>query len=512
MKSQTEYAKTIEKSIAPKKLYPYQEIYIERILATLLNNENRENIVFQLPTGGGKTVIFSEITRKYIEQTNKKILVLTHRIELLKQTAKALEEANVQCKLITSEVDDIDDQEDFMCFLAMVETLNNRLKDDEEFLKNIDLVIVDEAHYNSFRKIFKYFANTVIFGVTATPLSSNIHFPLRFNYKKLIVGDSINELIQKGFLSNAKTFTFDVHLGGLKVGIDGDYTVNSLDRIYMGFDMHQILLNAYNEKAKGTKTLIFNSSIATSKSVENFFKLHQIPIRHLDSTSNKQDRKEVLQWLKDTPDAIVTSVGILTTGFDEPTVQTIILNRATRSLTLYHQMVGRGSRRLPNKSEFTIIDLGNNAKRLGLWQDHIDWQDVFVNPDRFLEHLYDREQRMEKGLMYTMSQEVMDRFPNTTDFRFDMEKEYQKLYLKGQKTLQVIDLSIQNHYERIKENATNYLDAVELINVLQEEIKYRLNVYMECLSKATKNYFNYLLEEYNAKLHKLLKESLPFSE
>jgi type I site-specific restriction endonuclease len=57
----------------------------------------------------------------------------------------------------------------------------------------------------------------------------------------------------------------------------------------------------------------------------------------------------VLQWLKETPDAIVTSVGILTTGFDEPTVECIILNRATRSLTLYHQMIGRGSRRLPTK-------------------------------------------------------------------------------------------------------------------------------------------------------------------
>jgi hypothetical protein len=106
----------------------------------------------------------------------------------------------------------------------------------------------------------------------------------------------------------------------------------------------------------------------------------------------------------------------------------------------------------------------------------------------------------------------MDKFPNTEDFYFDIEKEYQKLYLKGQKTLQVLDISIQNHYERIKENCTNYLDAVELINILQDEIKYRLNVYINCLSKATKNYFNYLLEEYNTKLHKLLKENLPFSD
>jgi superfamily II DNA or RNA helicase len=503
----------IEEVLIPaKKLYPYQEMYINSIYNALIDNKKRENIVFQLPTGGGKTIIFSEITKKYLENQKKKILILTHRIELLKQTAVALEEAGVKCKLITSETDDVSDQNKYMCFLAMVETLNNRLKEDDTFLRNIDLVIVDEAHYNSFRKIFKFFEHAVILGVTATPLSSNIHYPLRNNYRKLIVGDSIKDLIEKGFLSNAKTFTFDVKLGGLKVGIDGDYTVNSLDRIYMGFDMHQILLSAYNEKAKGTKVLIFNSSIATSKSVENFFALHDIPIKHLDSTSNKQDRKDVLKWLKETPDAIVTSVGILTTGFDEPTVETIILNRATRSLTLYHQMVGRGSRRLPNKSEFTIIDLGNNAKRLGMWQDHIDWQDVFVNPDRFLEHLYDREQKMEKGLMFTLSQEVMDRFPNTTNFDFDVEKEYQKLYLKGQKTLAVLDLAIDMHYQRIMDNCTNYLDAVELINIVQDEIVYILNVYISCLSKATKNYFNFMLEEYNQKLHKKLKDNLPFSE
>jgi predicted component of type VI protein secretion system len=106
----------------------------------------------------------------------------------------------------------------------------------------------------------------------------------------------------------------------------------------------------------------------------------------------------------------------------------------------------------------------------------------------------------------------MARFPNTQNFDFDAEKEYQKLYLKGLKTLAVLDLAVDMHYERIKENCTNYLDAVELINIIQDEIQYILNVYISCLSKATKNYFNFLLEEYNQKLHKKLKDSLPFSE
>ncbi|MCB0507811.1 MAG: DEAD/DEAH box helicase [Chitinophagales bacterium] len=501
-----------ERPESAKQLYPYQEEYITRIFHQLEENGKRENIIFQLPTGGGKTVIFSEISRKYIEQFQKKILILTHRIELLKQTATALEEAGIHCKLITSEVDDIPDQKEYLCFLAMVETLNNRLKDDEAYLDDIDFVIVDEAHYNSFRKIFHYFRNAVILGVTATPLSSNQNLPLAQNYKKLIIGDSIKELIAKGYLSDATTYTYDVHLGGLKVGIDGDYTVSSLDRIYMHFDMHDKLLQAYKEKAKGKKTLIFNSSVATSKSVEKFFLDQGIPIKHLDSTNNKQDRKDVLRWLKETPDAIVTSVGILTTGFDEPTVECIILNRATRSLTLYHQMIGRGSRKLPNKNKFTIIDLGNNARRLGLWQDFIDWHDVFVNPEKFLEHLYEREIQMEKGLLYDLPDTVKELFPNTQNFDFDMEKNYYTLYNKGKKTLEAIDISSENHFERIRENATNYLDSLALIDALQDEIKYRLNVYISCLSKASKNYFNYLFETYNEKLHAKLKATLPFSE
>lgn len=498
-----------ERPESAKRLYPYQQEYIDKIFYHLIENPKKQNILFQLPTGGGKTVIFAEIARRFITQTNGRVLILTHRIELLKQTANALSEANVPSKLIMSEVGEIEDQEHYQCFLAMVETLNNRLKSDEDYLENIDLVIVDEAHYNSFRKIFHYFANTIILGVTATPLSSNQNLPLKDNYSKLIIGDSIKELIEKGYLSRAITFTYDVNLGGLKVGMDGDYTVSSLDRIYSGYEMQDRLIAAYKEKAEGTKTLIFNSSIATSKQVEKLFLDAGIEIRHLDSTHNKQDRKETLEWFRQKPDAVITSVGILTTGFDEPTVETIILNRATRSLTLYHQMVGRGSRKLPNKDKFTIIDLGNNARRLGLWHDFIDWQDVFQNPERFLEHLAEREERLDKGLMYTLPESVKHHFPNTQDFSFDMEEVYQSLLLKGQKTMKAVDMSLEDHYQRIIANADNLFDGIDLLNILQDEIRYRLNVYTNCLAKSTKNYFNWLYENYNEQLKQKIRMALP---
>lgn len=500
-----------ERPQTARKLYPYQEVYIEKIFQHLTDNPVKENLLFQLPTGGAKTVIFAEIARRFINQSGGKVLILTHRIELLKQTANALEEANVPSKLIISEVGDLDDQENFMCFLAMVETLNNRLKSDGCYLKGIDLVIVDEAHYNSFRKIFHYFKGTIILGVTATPLSSNQQLPLKDNYSRLIIGDSIKELVENGFLSSSITFTYDVHLGGLKIGMDGDYTVSSLDRIYSGYEMQERLIAAYKEKALGTKTLIFNSSIAMSKQVERLFDDAGFEIRHLDSTNNKQERKETLEWFRDTPDAIITSVGILTTGFDEPTVETIILNRATRSLTLYHQMVGRGSRKLDNKDQFTIIDLGNNARRLGLWQDYIDWQDVFVNPERFLEHLVEREEKLDKGLMYVLPEEVKLNFPKTDTFDFDMEEEYYFLLSKGKKTIEAIDLSVDDHFNRILENAEDLFHGLDLLKILQDEIKYRLSVYTNCTAKSTKNYFNWLLENYNEEIKRRLRASLPIN-
>ena len=203
----------------------------------------------------------------------------------------------------------------------------------KNFLEDLGLVIVDEAHYNSFRKLFKYFEKCFILGVTATPLSSNMKLPMNEIYNELLVGEPISSLIDKGFLAKSKTFTYDVALGTLKVGINGDYTVKSSEELYSNIFMQEKLLYAYEEKAKGQKTLIFNNGINTSLHVYEMFKSKGYDIRHLDNTCSKTERQDILRWFKETPDAILSSVGILTTGFDEPSVETIILNRATKSIT-----------------------------------------------------------------------------------------------------------------------------------------------------------------------------------
>lgn len=491
-----------------KTLYPFQENTVTSILAELEKNGKNFNLLYQLPTGGGKTVIFSEIARNYIETWKEKVLILTHRIELSVQTSKQLSAIGVKNKIINSEIKTLDDQDEFPCFIAMVETLNNRLHDDENFIKDVGLVIVDEAHYNSFRKIFQFYEEANILGVTATPLSSNRALPLNDNYHKLIVGESIANLIEGGFLSDAETFTYDVNLHGLKIGSNGDFTVSSSELVYGNYFMQEKLLFAYEEVAIGNKTLIFNSGIETSMRVEEMFKKRGYPIRHLDSTFSDKDRKDVLSWFKETKDAILTSVGILTTGFDEPTVETIILNRATRSLTLYHQMIGRGSRRLPTKSTFKLIDLGNNVRRFGIWQDYINWQDAFKFPDRFLESRLTESDDIEFEVEYEFPKGLKERLDVVKLDSFNMRDVYYECLDNNEKGKIAVDMSLENHYEVIHAVANDFFDGLDLQTAMQEHIEYRLKQYTKCISKSTNNYFKFLIETYNRQLRQKLRETL----
>jgi len=482
-----------------KELYDYQKGDIDKIFERLDNAPNDYHLLYQLPTGGGKTVIFSEIVRRYLSKHNKKVVVLTHRIELCKQTSKMLKGFDVKNKIINSNIKELPDQDEYSCFVAMVETLKNRLNDEKLMIDNVGLVIIDEAHYNSFRKLFSQFKNSFILGVTATPLSSNIKLPMHQNYDELIVGDTIQSLIDNGFLARATTYSYDVGLTSLKVGINGDYTVKSSDDLYMNMVMQEKLLHAYTEKSLGKKTLIFNNGINTSLYVYDTFKEAGFPIKHLDNTTSAEDRKDILQWFKKTPDAILTSVGILTTGFDEPTVESIILNRATKSLTLYFQMIGRGSRKLPHKDEFTVIDLGNNALRFGLWNDPVDWQHIFKSPEYYLESLRD-DAEIELNFKYTMPEAIRKMFAKTADVTMDIEAEFKKITAQNLRSKEVIERSINQHALMCVENAEDLYGAKMLSKLLNDDIESRVKRYVSCLGKTSKNYREWLIDDYKTKL------------
>ena len=491
------------KNTSGKELYNYQKIAIEEIFQRFDNAADDYHLLYQLPTGGGKTVIFSEIVRRYISKYNKKVLVLTHRIELSKQTSNMLGEFGVPNKIINSTAN-LDDQDNYHCFVAMVETLKNRLTDDKLDISDIGLVIVDEAHYNSFTKIFKFFDDSFILGVTATPLSSNIKLPMYENYKELYVGETIEHLIENHYLASANMYSYNVGLTSLEVGANGDYTVKSSEDLYTNVDMLSKLVSAYEETSKGKKTLIFNNGIHTSIQVFHAFKRAGYPIAHLDNTNTKKERDFILRWFKKTPNAIITSVSILTTGFDEPTIESIILNRATKSLTLYYQMIGRGSRILDNKTTFNVVDLGNNFHRFGAWGADLDWQRMFRAPDYYLDAILSDEE-IEGTFRFELPSEIKKEFSKSTELYFDIKKEYLSTIRAGESSKKVLERSIIHHAKICIENSEDVYDSLALVKMLGEEIDDRINRYSKCISKSTHNFITWLKEDYRKKLKAYLR-------
>jgi len=489
-----------------KELYSYQKGAIDRIFQAFEEAPDDYHLLYQLPTGGGKTVIFSEIVRQYLKMHDKKVLVMTHRVELCRQTSNMLTEFGVNNKVVNSTAN-LDDQNDYMCFVAMVETLNNRLLDDKLDVSNVGLVIIDEAHYNSFTKIFKFFSKSFLLGVTATPLSSNTKLPMHENYDELIAGETIQSLIDNDFLAKAKMYAYNVGLTSLVVGTNGDYTVKSSEDLYTSSGMLTKLLKAYKERCKGKKTLIFNNGINTSLYVYESFRQEGLPIMHLDNTTSKKQRAFILEWFKNTPGAILSSVSILTTGFDEPTVESIILNRATKSLTLYYQMIGRGSRILKNKSTFDVIDLGNNFLRFGPWGADLDWQRIFKNPDNYLDNILDDEE-IESHFRYEMPKELRAKFAKSKNVSFDIQKKYVEVLRSEQPSIKVIEESIEQHaYICIENSEEDFFDALELADMLGDDIDHRIKKYTKCISKSTLNFRSWLRNDYKTKLNKYIRKN-----
>lgn len=484
-------------------LHTYQSNDLEKIFSAIAQKGAGYKLLYQLPTGGGKTIVFTEITKRFIEKYNQDVTILTHRNELCSQTAKTLAAAGVKSRIVKSG-SGILKSDGCKCMVAMVETLKNRIRDKKVNISGVGLVIVDEAHHNSFRKLIDQFTGAVVVGVTATPLSSDRSLPLNDTYRELISGESISSLIANGFLAKPKTVAYDMDLQSLATGPGGDYTVSSSDMLYTTPALLNLLLDAYEKHAKGKKTLVFNNGIATSKKVQFEFEARGYAIRHLDNRTPAEERAEILKWFKKTKNAILTSVSILTTGFDEPTVQAVILNRATTSLTLFHQMVGRGARRLPNKKTFTIIDLGNNAERFGEWNANLDWQGIFENPDEFCRGLQSTG-ATDGPKESAMTAALRAKFPNSLEVGFDMAEAFRAAEVEGRAHKTAVEAAIRQHAQMCLENSDTISQAMNLAVELTPEIALRTREYAKYLGNPTKNYREWLAEDYARRLEGMIR-------
>jgi superfamily II DNA or RNA helicase len=379
-----------------------QEISINQIMQHF---ETKNRLLFSLATGGGKTACFSFVAKKFIKKYGGKVLVLAHREELINQTLATLRIIDVTCESVVASKKKLHHLSSV--YVGMVQTLKNRLNKDNDFLKEIGLIICDEAHLLQYSEVMSYYTNAKILAVTATPTvlkkitftkcsrcgQENIpeccnmeayeytrKFTLSEIYEDIIIGTSISELIANDRLVRELVYcTGSIDRSTLTIDAKtGDFDNKSTDEYYSGnsFDV----VKNYEKLAKGKKTIIFNSSAKINGIVlEAFQSAGYTNIKLFDSVNETENRKKVLQWFKETPDAILLNVNCFTTGFDEPTLECVILNRATKSLSLFHQMVGRGGRKCDEiyKPYFTLIDGGGNVAEFGKWSDEVDWKSHF---------------------------------------------------------------------------------------------------------------------------------------
>lgn len=267
-------------------------------------------------------------------------------------------------------------------YVGLVQTVRNRL----DKLPDIGLVIVDEAHLNHFKKIHDNIKGDPIFiGVSATPISASKKNPTKDTYSDIVVGPQIKRLISDGSLSQNYTYAPKISIDRSQFGKDnkGDFKEADMAEQFNKQKNIKTARIAYEKHSLGQKTIIFNVNIIHSlKVVDEFIDHGHSKIRHVDGKTKTEERDRIFDWFSKTDGAILCNVGIATMGFDEPTIQTVIVNRSTTSIPLWLQMTGRGSRVTDTKKKFNIIDLGGNASNLGDWNADRDWEHLFFHPDK----------------------------------------------------------------------------------------------------------------------------------
>lgn len=369
---------------------PYQNQSIDDLIRKFA--AGKKKIVYQSPTGSGKTVSFTLLVSRFLSKNSEKcVLITVHRKELLRQAYDSMERNGLDAGVIVaSKVNICKFEGDFLIpnpnarvIIAMVETVNNRLKKIDKYLHNIGMLICDEAHIASFNKIYEHFPTAYIVGVTATPVSSNKKMPMKAFFDDIVCSVQIKELIQNKWLAKNASVTVKGGVNRKKLKIkNGEFDASLMGASFSSPKFVDKTVDAYKKYCLGEKCIVFNCNIAHSKLVNEAFIEAGYNSMHLDGETPEVERRNIFKWFKQTDDAILNNVDIATVGFDEPSIQAVIVNLSTLSLTKWLQMCGRGSRVFTEKSMFKIIDLGSNIATHMDWSYPHDWIDLFHNPDR----------------------------------------------------------------------------------------------------------------------------------
>ena len=370
-------------------LRPYQTDAVQAVRQAYAQHKRAPLLV--LPTGGGKTTIFSYVTNSATAK-GRTVYLLCHRAELVKQIAATLARFGCHHQVIApGPVIRQCQVEQFKAhgrtyvkagapaLVASVQTLVKRLGSPD--LPEPDIIVVDEAHHlttdSTWGRIVNAFPRAKLLPVTATPCrldGKGLGIGAGGFADELVMGPTMRELIEAGFLSPYRIFAPPnaLDLTGVRTRA-GDY---AKDQLANAVDKPSITGDAvqhYQRLASGKRAVAFCVSVAHAQHVAHEFAGAGIPAEFLDGTLDALERDRIMKRFEAGETKVLASCDLISEGVDVPAIEVAILLRPTQSLSLYIQQVGRALRTFPGKAEAIILDHVGAVVTHGLPDEDREW-------------------------------------------------------------------------------------------------------------------------------------------
>lgn len=346
-------------------LRDYQQALTQSVKAAFLHGVSA--VCLQLPTGGGKTVVFCSIVADHVAAGDR-VLILAHRVEILDQICAALRRFGIVHGVIAPDRPETAD-----CVqVASIATIARRL---DKWRDQFDLVIADECHHAvaaSWLRVIKAMPRAKILGVTATPERLDGR-GLRDVFDLLIVGPSVAALIDLGYLAPAAVFapakSPDLDGVGIRAG---DFKLEDL-RPRMGGFVIQSSIDEYIRLCRRHRAIFFCVDRKHSKDVVAALRRAGIAAIHIDAETSPEARKAALAAFAAGEIEVICNVALFGEGLDLPSVESVVILRPTRSVALHLQMIGRALRPASGKDRAIVLDFAGNTTRLGLPDAPREW-------------------------------------------------------------------------------------------------------------------------------------------
>lgn len=350
-------------------LRPYQQACRRAILDAYRQGVRRALVV--LPTGTGKTVIFASLPQ-YFRMKNR-MLVLAHREELLEQAREKFHRAIPNLPVGIEQAAQRAVPGDRVV-LASVSTLGRKGSTRLQALNpdEFKLVVVDEAHHAvapTYRRILDYLGlfekgtEKLLLGFTATPVRGDRR-GLQEVFERIVFSRSIGDMIAAGYLCDLRGYrvSTETDLSDIRTR-HGDFVTRELSRRVNDEARNATVVAAYLKLVPTRKGLVFCVDVAHARALARAFQEAGIPARAIWGEMPKVDRAAVLADFRQGRIRVITNCNVLSEGFDEPAIETVLMARPTQSPLLYAQMIGRGTRLHPGKKFLTVIDIVDNTRR-----------------------------------------------------------------------------------------------------------------------------------------------------